>query len=324
MTDNTKKNVLVYIEITNNKVENVSKEIISYVNNNFDNVSVNGVVIADESTINNSLNDLRALRIDYLYVLQDNLYDTKNTCLYANALQNFIEENRPDILLMGATCEGRDLAPRLASKLNIGLTADCTGLKLDENGKLLATRPTYGGKMMATIYSKTLPNFATIRPSAFKNDNIFTEHTPKFIYPKQNICGTCALAEILSSEDKIQPEDWTCAEVIVAGGLGLKTKSNFDLIYKLAEKLSAKPAASRAAVEQGWASKDIQIGQTGSSISPKLYIAFGISGAMQHLVGITNSDKIIAVNTDKNAPIMKIADYAIVADAENVLKEMLV
>ena len=324
MTDNTKKNVLVYIEITNNKVENVSKEIISYVNNNFNNVSVNGVVIGDENTVNSTLYDLNSLRIDNLYILQDNLYDIPNTCVYANALQNFIEENRPDILLMGATCEGRDLAPRLASKLNIGLTADCTDLKLDDDGKLLSTRPTYGGKMMATIYSKTSPNFATIRPGAFKNDNGTTSQNPKLIYPEQSVCGTCALAEILSSEDKIQADDWTCAEVIIAGGLGLKTKSNFDLIYKLAEKLNAKPAASRAAVEQGWASKDIQIGQTGSSISPKLYIAFGISGAMQHLVGITNSDKIIAVNTDKNAPIMKIADYAIVADAENVLKEMLV
>lgn len=324
MTDNTAKNVLVYIEITNSQVAKVSKEIISYAKNNFDNVSVNGVVIGDTKTINNTMNDLNSLQTDKLFVLQDNLYDVSNTCVYAQALKNFIEENRPDILLMGATCEGRDLAPRLASKLNIGLTADCTDLKLDEDGKLLATRPTYGGKMMATIYSKTQPNFATIRPGAFKIKNELNNKTPEFIYPKQHISGTCTLAEILYSEDKIQPEDWTCAEVIVAGGLGLKSKNNFDLIYKLSEKLNAKPAASRAAVEQGWAPQKIQVGQTGSSISPKLYIAFGISGAMQHLVGITNSDKIIAVNTDKNAPIMKVADYAIVGDAESILKEMLV
>lgn len=324
MTDNTAKNVFVYIEITNSQVAKVSKEIISYANNNFDNVSVNGIVIGDEKTINGAINDLKSLQVDKLFVLQDNLYDVSNTCIYALALQKFVEENRPDILLMGATCEGRDLAPRLASKLNIGLTADCTGLKLDEDGKLLATRPTYGGKMMATIYSKTLPNFATIRPGAFKINNETQDKTQDFIYPEQHINGSCTLAEIIYSEDKIQQEDWTCAEVIVAGGLGLKSKSNFDLIYKLSEKLNAKPAASRGAVEQGWAPQNIQVGQTGSSVSPKLYIAFGISGAMQHLVGITNSDKIIAINTDKDAPIMKAADYAIVGDAESILKEMLV
>ena len=255
--------------------------------------------------------------------LIDNLFDTHSTCLFSGVLERFILENKPDILLIGATPDGRDLAPRLASKLNIGLTADCTDLQIDSDGKLLATRPTYGGKMMATIISKTVPDFATVRPGAFKYNSEIFHNEPELVYINPDISGLSSLMEIISSENKPKTEDWTCADIIIAGGLGLKTKENFDLIYKLAELLKAKPAASRAAVEQGWAPQNIQVGQTGNSISPKLYIAFGISGAMQHTVGITNSDKIIAINTDRDAPIMHLADFAIQDDAVNVINSLI-
>ena len=317
------KNVLVYIEIDSNKVARVSKEIISHALSNFSDSDINGVVIAEEKTVNLALDDLKKCGVKKLYILNDNLFDTHSTCLFSGVLERFILENKPDILLIGATPDGRDLAPRLASKLNIGLTADCTDLQIDADGKLLATRPTYGGKMMATIISKTVPDFATVRPGAFKYNSEIVHDEPELVYINPDISGLSSLMEIISSENKPKAEDWTCSEIIIAGGLGLKTKENFDLIYKLAELLKAKPAASRAAVEQGWAQQNIQVGQTGNSVSPKLYIAFGISGAMQHTVGITNSDKIIAVNIDKDAPIMHLADFAIRDDAVNVINSLI-
>ena len=317
------KNVLVYIEIDSNKVARVSKEIISHALSNFFDSDINGVVIADEKTVNLVLDDLKKCGVKNLYILIDNIFDTHSTCLFSGVLERFILENKPDILLIGATPDGRDLAPRLASKLNIGLTADCTDLQIDSDGKLLATRPTYGGKMMATIISKTVPDFATVRPGAFKYNSEIFHNEPELVYINPDISGLSSLMEIISSENKPKTEDWTCADIIIAGGLGLKTKENFDLIYKLAELLKAKPAASRAAVEQGWAPQNIQVGQTGNSISPKLYIAFGISGAMQHTVGITNSDKIIAINTDRDAPIMHLADFAIQDDAVNVINSLI-
>ena len=317
------KNVLVYIEIDSNKVARVSKEIISHALSNFFDSDINGVVIADEKTVNLVLDDLKKCGVKNLYILIDNLFDTHSTCLFSGVLERFILENKPDILLIGATPDGRDLAPRLASKLNIGLTADCTDLQIDSDGKLLATRPTYGGKMMATIISKTVPDFATVRPGAFKYNSEIFHNEPELVYINPDISGLSSLMEIISSENKPKTEDWTCADIIIAGGLGLKTKENFDLIYKLAELLKAKPAASRAAVEQGWAPQNTQVGQKGNAISPKLYIAFGISGAMQHTVGITNSDKIIAINTDRDAPIMHLADFAIQDDAVNVINSLI-
>lgn len=317
------RNVLIYIELNNKKPAKVSLEIISHALKNFADTNINGVIACDENTMSEAVNELKNIGLHKLYILKDNLFDIHNTCVYSRVLERFIKENKPDILLMGATCDGRDLAPRLASKLNIGLTADCTDLQIDENGHLLATRPTYGGKMMATIISKTLPNFATVRPGAFKLNIQKSSQDAEIIEITPDITGLCSLMEIVYNENKPPVEDWTCAEIIIAGGLGLKTKENFDLIYKLAEYLDAKPAASRAAVEQGWAPQSIQVGQTGSSVSPKLYIAFGISGAMQHMVGITNADRIIAINTDTSASIMKSADIALAADAAAVLNSLL-
>ncbi|MBS4760631.1 MAG: electron transfer flavoprotein subunit alpha/FixB family protein [Clostridium sp.] len=316
------KKVLIYLENIDSSIAKVSKEIISHVNSCFSEVEVNGVLLCDEAMFQSIEQELKSLDLKNIFVIQDNLFDAFNTCIFSDALTRFVTENKPDILLMGATEDGRELAPRVASKLNIGLTADCTDLKQDENGFLLATRPTYGGKMMATIISKTIPNFATIRQGAFKLSSSVSETSAQLVFLKPDITGLKTLIEVIKTENKESSEDWTCSEIIVAGGLGLKTKENFELIYKLAEKLGAKPAASRAAVELGWAPQTIQIGQTGSSVAPKLYIAFGISGAMQHMIGITNADRIIAINIDKNAPIMKSADVAIVNDAVSIIRQL--
>lgn len=315
---------LIYIEIFKNKIHKASKEIISKSIESLDNSEISAVLISSKKQYQNTKSELETLPVKQIFVITDDLFENYNTCVYSKVLSTFIENQKPDIFLMGATDNGRDLAPRTASALNIGLTADCTDINSDTDGNLLATRPTYGGKLMATIISKTKPNFATIRPGAFKNNcSNDVNVKPEFIEITPEISGLECLVEILNCETKEITEDWTCSEIIVSGGLGLKTKENFDLIYKLSELLGAKPAASRAAVEQGWAPLSIQVGQTGASVSPKLYLAFGISGAMQHMTGITNADRIIAINNDPNAPIMKSSDVAIVADAIEIIKAMI-
>ena len=316
------KTALVYIELNNSKIEKVCKEIVSKANELASDIEVNAVVIADKTTFRNSQQDLALLNVKKLFIIEDNIFDSYQCCLFSSVLSAFINENKPDIFLMGATENGRELAPRTASALNIGLTADCTDISVDESFNLLATRPTYGGKMMATIISETRPNFATIRPGAFKIENTLVNN-PEFVYIQPETAGHELLLEVLKCETKQQEEDWTCSDVIIAGGLGLKTKENFEKIYTLCSLINAKPAASRAAVELGWAPSEIQVGQTGNSVSPKLYIALGISGAMQHMTGITNADKIVAVNTDRQAPIMSASDIAIESDAAAVLQSMI-
>ena len=316
------KNILVYIEITDNKIENVTGEIISYLHQNFNDCNINGLLLTDNSTYNSVKNDLKKLNIDKLYVIKNDNFNRFETCIFASQIADFIENNQVDIFLAGATQNGRDLAPRVASKLNIGLTADCTELNIDENAKLLATRPTYGGKMMAAIYSKTRPDFAIVRPGAFKIERMQTKET-EIVEINSNLCNLNQSVNIITTMNKALNDRFDSADIIIAGGLGLQTKDNFDLIYKFSQLIDAAPAASRGAVERGWAPKSIQIGQTGKSVSPKIYIAFGISGAMQHLVGISNSNKIIAVNTDINAPIMQSADMAVIADAAGVLNSLL-
>lgn len=316
-------NILVFTEIDENGVIKASKEIISYCVNNFRSAAVNALVLVPPEKKDAAKSILENVGLDNLYVLVNENYDTYSTEIYTDAAVKFLEENNQDIFLVAATPLGRDLAPRIASRMNIGLTADCTEIGLDESGMLLATRPTYGGKLMATILSKTIPQFATIRPGALK---LTPEHPTKRtniqeIFPQ--IDTSRLMCEILSFKRKYQDSDWTGADIIVSGGRGLGSKENFDLIYKLCEAIGAKPAASRCAVELGWANSNVQVGQTGCSVSPKLYMAFGISGAMQHLVGIENADKIIAVNTDKNAPIMSSSDIAINADAVETLKNLI-
>lgn len=314
--------ILVYIEINNNIVEKVSKEIICYIKNNIKGFKIIGVTLGNFDKNIQNADDIKSLGLDCLHIISSNLLEQFDSKIYADAICPVINDIKPDIMLMGATVNGRELAPRLASKLNIGLTADCTALDIDEKADLLATRPTYGGQMMAVIKSKTKPNFATIRAGAFKYEQVCGEtRSYNFVeYKNENIQQ---LLTVIKKTLKHKNKDWTCSDIIIAGGLGLQNKDNFDIIYQLCDKIGAKPAASRSAVERGWALESIQVGQTGSSVSPKIYLAIGISGALQHLCGITNADKIIAINTDPNAPIMTACDIAIVADGIKLLKQLI-
>lgn len=261
---------------------------------------------------------------DYVYIAEDDRLANYSTELYSKIAVDVINEIKPEIVLIGATTQGRDLAPRVSSSLHTGLTADCTGLDINEKGQLAATRPTFGGKLMATILCKTMPQMATVRPKVFKPapENIVKD--TKFIYIKPNIDNIETKVKFVDFVKGLNTaiNELDSAEIIVAGGKGMKNEAGFELLKNFAESIGACVAASRGAVEMGLAPADIQIGQTGKTVTPKLYIACGISGAIQHIVGMQDSDKIIAINTDEKAPIFDICDCGLVGDVFEVLPNL--
>lgn len=263
--------------------------------------------------------------INKVYYFENEAFKNYTNEYYSKLLVSLVKQIKPEILLIGATNQGRDLAPRVSSALNTGLTADCTGLDINENGKLAATRPTFGGQLMATILCKTYPQMATVRPKVFKvtPDDMYVQ--TEFINCPVNIDLTGDRYNLLNFEKTIDStiDELDSAQIIVAGGKGMKNKDGFELLKKFADKIGAKTAASRGAVEMGLAPSSIQVGQTGKTVAPKIYIACGISGAIQHTVGMTGAEHIIAINKDENAPIFEIADTGIVGDVFEILKEYL-
>jgi electron transfer flavoprotein alpha subunit len=241
--------------------------------------------------------------------------------LYVQAITELINENKPEIVLIGATPTGRDFAPRIAKRLNAGLTADCTGLDIDQTTRnLLQTRPTFGGTLMATIRTpNSRPQMATVRPGIFNSPEKSKRKTRirkvDFNFKEKDLV-TKIVRVIEREKNSVNLED---AEIIVAGGRGVGSKENFKIIEELAEVLGAVLGGSRVTVELGWLDQDRQIGQTGKTVSPKLYIACGISGATQHLVGMENSEIIVAINKDRNAPIFNVAHYGIVGDLDEIV-----
>ena len=262
---------------------------------------------------------------DEVIVCDNALLEHYTTDGYTKVICDLANERKPGILFIGATFIGRDLGPRVAARLSTGLTADCTQLDVVvENGDLLATRPAFGGNLMATIACPDhRPQMATVRPGVFakveeKNSNFNIEEV------KVNLTESdirTKVVEIVKETKEVV--DISEANFIVAGGRGLGSKENFEKLHELAEVLEGSVAASRGAVDKGWIERDYQVGQTGKTVRPNIYIACGISGAIQHAAGMQDSDMIIAINKDETAPIMKIADYAIVGDINKVLPELI-
>lgn len=262
---------------------------------------------------------------DYVYIAEDDSLEHYSTEIYSKIAVEIINEVKPDIMLIGATTQGRDLAPRISSTLHTGLTADCIGLDINEKGQLAATRPTFGGKLMATILCKNLPQMATVRPKVFKPapENIVKD--TKFIYIKPEIANIERKVEFLNFVRNLNSaiNELDSANIIVAGGKGMKSEEGFELLKNFANSIGGCIGASRGAVDMGLASSDIQIGQTGKTVTPKLYIACGISGAIQHIVGMQDSDKIIAINNNPDAPIFEHSDCGIVGDVFEVLPKLI-
>jgi electron transfer flavoprotein alpha subunit len=241
-------------------------------------------------------------------------------------LVELIKEHKPEIVLAGATALGRAFIPRVAAILNTGLTADCTGLDIDTEKRLLRqTRPTFGGNIMATIICPNRrPQMATVRPRVFKKGKPDEKRQGQIIKVDFKREGVTAKTKLLNFIDDVTEtvklED---ADIIVAGGRGLGKAENFKLLAELAESLGAALGASRAAVDEGWIPYSHQVGQTGKTVCPRLYIACGISGAIQHLAGMQTSDVIVAVNDDPNAPIFQVAHYGVVGDLFQVVPLMI-
>ncbi len=283
------------------------------------------ILLGSKNLVENFKEGFTENNIDTVYVVEDERLQDYSTEYYSKIITDLTKEIDPEIFIIGATTQGRDIAPRISSSLHTGLTADCIELDINEKGQLAATRPTFGGQLMATILCKNQPQMATVRPKVFKPLKEFVKKDTKFITKKANIDDIekkVNLIEFLKNPEKEESalED---AEIIVAGGRGMKDLMGFEMLKEFASLLNAKVGASRVAVEMGLASHEMQIGQTGKTVTPKIYIACGISGALQHTVGMTGSDKIIAINIDKNAPIFDIADIAIAGDVFEILPELI-
>lgn len=315
--------ILIYIELNDEKLpvpvvfelaqkaQELSKKL---------NCEVNGLLITPNFQ---TCEETLRTPFDKVYVVQDERLKNYSTEYYSKIAIDVVKQVSPQILLIGATTQGRDIAPQITSALETGLTADCTGLDINDKGMLAATRPTFGGKLMATILCKNFPQTATVRPKVLKSDDVVELKPTQYIEMSadiENIELKVNLLEVIKKSVNSSLED---AEIIVAGGRGMRDKDGFNMLYELAKKLNATVGASRLAVESGFADSSIQIGQTGKTVTPKIYIACGISGAIQHTVGMSGSKKIIAINKDANAPIFKIADFGVVGDVFDVLPELI-
>ncbi|MDA3938471.1 MAG: electron transfer flavoprotein subunit alpha/FixB family protein [Spirochaetia bacterium] len=260
---------------------------------------------------------------DRVIIVDDESLKYFNDAIYASVVSRLIKKYKPEILISGATSKGRSLMPLVAVKIETGLTADCTGLDIDkETGLLLQTRPAYGGNIIATIKCENhRPQMSTVRQGVFKSMEADKTRTGELISEtvleeEKNTRFTVLSEEAYSEDSKINLHD---ANVIVTGGRGVKNPEGFKIIHELAGAVKGAVGATRATIDSGWISYAHQVGQTGLTVQPEVYIACGVSGQIQHLVGMQSSDFIIAINKDPDAPIMQLADVAIVGDLFEVV-----
>jgi electron transfer flavoprotein alpha subunit len=259
---------------------------------------------------------------DKVIICQHELLETFSTDGFTNVMCAVITSKKPAVVLYGATPHGRDFAPRVAARLYLGLTADCTGLEINAERQLVQTRPAFGGNIMASIITPyNRPQTSTVRPNVFpvpeeKKDSSLVKEVFPVTLNRAAIRTKVVEKRYLDEEGDLSIED---ARVIVAGGRGCQKAANLELLQDLAEKLGGVMAGSRAIVEQGWIPHTRQVGQSGTTVGPELYIAAGISGAIQHVVGMSSSKTVIAINKDPEAAIFKTADLGVVGDAVEII-----
>lgn len=315
--------VWVFIEQREGIVAPVSLELLGAGRQLADKLGVElcGVLLGDQ--VSGLVNMLYEYGADKVYLAEHPLLHFYRTETYMKIFVELVQQYKPEIILMGATTTGRDLAGAVATDLATGLTADCTGLDIDlEQRLLLATRPAFGGNIMATILCKKhRPQMATVRPKVMKMAAPVPGRRGELIISEVNLQEEKLLTKVLEIvKEQGEQVNLQEAEIIVAGGRGLGDRENFrKLCFGLAEAIGGKVGASRAAVEAGWIEQKYQVGQTGVTVAPKIYFALGISGAIQHLVGIRGSDIIIAINSDPEAPIFKECTYGIVGDVFTIV-----
>lgn len=334
MTDNN--NLIVYCEYDEGRIADVSLELLTKGRQLASKLGVKLEAIVIGDNLDGIEKQLFPYGVDTVYKVSDKRLYPYTSNPHAAVLINLFREIKPQICLMGATCIGRDLGPRVSSCLHSGLTADCTSLEIGDHkdpktGKeytdlLYQIRPAFGGNIVATIVNPDCrPQMATVREGVMKKE-IFDENhkgevieleASKYVKPEDFV------VEIIDRHIEKSKINIKGAPIIVAGGYGMGSRENFDLLYQLAETLGGEVGASRAAVDAGFAEHARQIGQTGVTVRPKLYIACGISGQIQHIAGMQESSIIISVNSDPDAPINTIADYVITGNVEDVVPKLI-
>ncbi|MDQ1279581.1 MAG: hypothetical protein QG670_843 [Thermoproteota archaeon] len=265
-------------------------------------------------------------RVDRIHVYDSPFLEEFRDDPYSELLVCLIQEIKPSIFLLGATSEGRSIAPRIATRLRTGLTADCTGLETDSEGNLLQTRPAFGGNIMATIECRnTRPQIATVRYKVMKKAERVSAYKGELVcrdFDEKSIRNRTWVKKVAEAQGKGEAS-LTEANIIVSGGKGLGNPEGFKLVKELADVLGGAVGASRITVDEGWIPYPHQVGLSGRTVRPKLYIACGISGSVQHLAGMQTSDIVVAINKDPSAPIFRIADYGIVGDLYEVIPEII-
>jgi electron transfer flavoprotein alpha subunit len=330
-------NVFVYCEIDKTQVEEVSYELLTKGRKLANELGVQLEAIVAGSGIKGQVEkEILSYGVDKLHVFDaEGLYPYTSKP-HTSILVNLFKQEKPQICLMGATVIGRDLGPRVSSSLTSGLTADCTALEIgdfdDKKNKthydnlLYQIRPAFGGNIVATIVNpEHRPQMATVRSGVMKAEKVSDDYQGEVIYEDvaKFVPETDYVVKVLERHVEKAKNNLKGAPIIVAGGYGVGSKEGFDLLRKLADELHGEVGASRAAVDAGFCEHDLQIGQTGVTVRPKVYIACGISGAIQHVAGMKESGIIISINTDPEAPINQIADYIITGSVEEVVPKFI-
>ena len=321
------KGVWVFAEQRDGELQKVALELLGKGREIADKLGVKlTALLLGHKNIEAMTNELGAYGADEVLVCDHEFLTRYTTDGYAKVIADVVNIKKPEIIFIGASFIGRDLGPRVSGRLSTGLTADCTSLDIDpENNNLLMTRPAFGGNLMATIVcGDHRPQMSTVRPGVFEKlakdtNRTFTVEEFKVELSASDI-RTETIEVVKSLKEMI---DITEAKVLVSGGRGMANKENFALLDELAGVMGGTVAGSRAAVDNGWVEKAVQVGQTGKTVRPNIYIACGISGAIQHLAGMQESNFIIAINKDADCPIMKVADVALVGDVTKVVPELI-
>ncbi len=315
------KHVWVMVELERGHVHPVSWELLGEARKLADKlgVEVGAVVVgAPNAGAREAAAESFAYGADVVYLVENPILAEYRNESYTRTLNELVNTYKPEILLLGATNLGRDLAGSVATTLLTGLTADCTELAVDADKSLAATRPTFGGSLLCTIYTLNFrPQMATVRPRVMPMPERKEGRLGRIVEHAIDLKEESIVTKVLKflPDRSSQKSNLAFADVVVAGGLGLQSGENLQLVRALAGVLGGEWGCSRPCVQKGWAPADRQIGQTGKTIRPKLYIAAGISGAIQHRVGVEGADLIVAINTDRNAPILDFAHHAVATDA---------
>ena len=320
------RDIYVFAEQRDGNIQKVALELIGKGRELADTLNQNVIAVLLGNEIKEKAESLIKAGADGVIVVEDAMLAEYTTEPYAKAVAAVIREKDPEIFLFGATAIGRDLAPRVSARIHTGLTADCTGLDIDEESKnLLMTRPAFGGNIMATIVCEEhRPQMATVRPGVMKA--LAVDESRKGDIEVMDILFSAAdqtveLLEVLKEERQIA--DITEAKILVSGGRGMGNAENFyELLNPLAEVLGGAVSASRSAVDSGWIDHECQVGQTGKTVRPDLYLACGISGAIQHVAGMEGSEYIVAINKNETAAIFEVADLGIVGNVNTLLPKL--